>query len=180
MRQDATAAEAVVVAVVAVVTEAPPGARVGVSTRVEAVAEMEAPTGATEEAEEAMEVVHMVVGTEAPARGSGAKGAPATYRVEDTSRALTELAAAAPRRTADRVTLDEVATLGAAEPPEREATGTSRGEVTEAAGKTRAKAPTELTDPAPPAPRRTTERTPTSLSPIARGVASTARWSLGT
>ena len=50
---------------------------------------------------------------------------------------LTELAAAAPRRTTGRApdakeTLEGVAMLGAAEPPAREDTGTSREEATEA------------------------------------------------
>ena len=143
MGADATFAEAVVVAVVAVVMEAPPGAWVGVATRAEAATGMGVSTVASVEAEEAM-VVDMVVGEAAPARGAGARRATATPRVEDTTRARTELAAAAPRRTADTVTLDEVATFGAAEPPEREVVGASRGEVTEAAGRRLATTPMEL------------------------------------
>ena len=169
MGADATVAEAVVAAAVAVDTEASPDARMGVSTQVEVAAEMVVPTTASVEAEEAMEVVDTVVGVKAPARGAGARGATATPRVENTTRAPTEPAPAAPRKTAERMTMDEVATIGAAEPPKGEATGTSRGEVTEAEGRTRAKAPTALAAPVLLALQRTTERTPTSLQYVTRG-----------
>ena len=54
---DATVAEAVLAAEVAVDAEAPPDAWMGLTTQVETAAEMSAPTTAMEEAEEAMEVV---------------------------------------------------------------------------------------------------------------------------
>ena len=58
-------------------------------------------------------------------------------------------------------TLEEVATLGAAEPPARGVTGTPRAVATEATGGTHAEA---LSEPEASAPRRMTERTLTSLS----------------
>ena len=64
-------AVAVVVAVVAMITEDPLGARVGAVTRAKEVTGRAATTAATGQAEEAMEVVDTVVGTEAPARGAG-------------------------------------------------------------------------------------------------------------
>ena len=161
---DATVAEAVVAAEVVVDTDAPPDARMGLTTQLETAEEMAAPTTAMEGAEEAEEVVDMVVGAEAPARGAWEREATATPRVEGTTGAPTKPAPAAPRRTAEMMTTDEVATFGAAEPPKREAMGTSRGEVTEAEGRTRAKAATALAAPVPLALQGTTERTPTSLS----------------
>ena len=101
---DATVAEAVLAAEVAVDAEAPPDAWMGLTTQVETAAEMVARTTAMEEAEEAMEVVDTVVGAEAPARAAGERGATVTPRVEDTTRAPTEPAPAAPRRTAERMT----------------------------------------------------------------------------
>ena len=110
----------------------------------EAAAGMAAPTSRGS----AMEVVETLGAAEPRARGTGARGAAATPQAEGTgntrAQALMELAAAAPRRTADTVTLDEVATFGAAEPPEREVVGASRGEVTEAAGRRLATTPMEL------------------------------------
>ena len=97
------AAVAVVATVVAMTTEAPPGARVGTATRAEATAWGAATTAATKEVEEAMEVLDTVVGAETPARAAGEKGATTTPRVERTTRVLTELAAPAPRRTAVRI-----------------------------------------------------------------------------
>ena len=150
---DAIVAEAVVAAVVAVVTEAPPDARVGVAARAEAATGMAASTTATEAAEEAMEAVDTAGAAKPPVRGAAAKGATATPRVEDTgstrAQAPTELTAAAPRRTEGREqavkeTPEWAATLGAAEPPAREATGGSRAQA--------------LTNTAAPAPRRTAYR----------------------
>ena len=62
-------------AVVAVATEAPPGARVGEPARAEAAAGMAAPTAAAEAEEEAMEVVATLGAAEPPAREPGQGGA---------------------------------------------------------------------------------------------------------
>ena len=94
---------AVVVAVVAMITEDPLGARVGAVTRAKEVTGRAATTAATGQAEEAMEVVDTVVGAEAPARGAEEKGATATPRVEHTTRVLMELETAAPQRTMVRI-----------------------------------------------------------------------------
>ena len=76
-----TVAEAVVVAelvaVVAIATEAPPGARAGAATPAEAG--MAATTAAREEGEEGMKVVVTVVGEEAPARAAVGKGGHGHY-----------------------------------------------------------------------------------------------------
>ena len=63
-------------------------------------------------------------------------------------------------------TLGEVATLGAAEPPAREVTGTPRAVAAEGTVDTRAEA---LSEPTAPAPRRTAGCALTSLSSVARG-----------
>ena len=136
---------------------------------------METPTAAPATGdEEALEVAATLGTAEPPARGAGARGDTTTHRAEATeategmrTEALTELAAPAPPRTADRVpdaeeeTLEGVATLGAAEPPARGDTATPRAEATEATGGTRTEA---LAESAAPAPRRTMYRGPTSLS----------------
>ena len=82
------------------------------------------------------------------------------------AQALMELAAASSRRTAGVApeaegTLEGVATLGAAEPPAREDTGTSRGDAPEVTVSTRPEALRELEAPAPPT---IMIKTPTSLS----------------
>ena len=136
---------------------------------------METPTAAPATGdEEALEVAATLGTAEPPARGAGARGDTTTHRAEATeategmrTEALTELAAPAPPRTADRVpdaeeeTLEGVATLGAAEPPARGDTATPRAEATEAIGDKRAET---FTQPAASAFRRTTDRAPTSLS----------------
>ena len=89
-----------VIAVLAMASEAPLGARAGAATRAEAAAVMAATTAATEEAEEVMEVADTVVGEEAPVRAAGARRGTATPRVERTTRVRPDQAAAAPPRTA--------------------------------------------------------------------------------